>query len=512
MSSSKNIKDILPNNKGELDLNEYTMQKSLDKNLEIMDHIFSENDNLIKRMLQNQDNQKIKCAALFIDGMVNNDIVNEHIIKPVIINKNLAKSSKTLDVIGSQILFSNDVKKSQDFNEIVDSVLYGDTALFVDGCCGALIINSKGWQIRSIAEPDTEKALRGPHEGFTESILINTSLIRRKIKTSDLKFKFDTFGTRSNTKTCICYVDSLVDKKILKELYKRLEKINIDGILDSNYIAENIKDERLSLFKTVGVTERPDAVAAKLLEGRIAIIVDGSPDVLTVPYLFIENFQASDDYYINFYFSSVGRMLRIMGFLFTISVPSVYLALINFHKELIPTPLVVSIAQAHNGVPFPSIIECLLMLLIFEIIREAGMRMPSNIGQALSLVGALVIGQAAVEAKIISAPMVIIVAATAITGLINTRIKGASIIIRLVFIVFSSVIGLYGYFFALTGLLIHLLSMKSFGINYTSQMTSINLQDAKDIFIRAPWWFMKKRPKHMTKNIIRSKQDGDKSP
>lgn len=496
---------------GESKQGEGALAKELEKNMDRVKEIFRDDDTVIFREFANQAQPAIRCVACFVDGMVNNTLVNENIIKPVMLNTLLKASAQTLDNIQMQVLFSNDVKKSEDIDEIIQAVLYGDTALFVDGFPQALIINSKGWQMKSISEPDAEKALRGSHEGFIESILVNTSLIRRRIKNSQLKFKFQEMGTRSHTKVCLCYIENLIDPKTLEELQQRLSKINMDGVLDSNYLAENIKDSKWSLFKTIGVTERPDSVAGKLLEGRVAILVDGSPEVLTVPYLFIENFQASDDYYINYYFSSIGRTIRVLSFLVSISIPAVYVALVNFHKEMIPTSLVVSIAQSHAGVPFPTIIECVLMLMIFEVIREAGLRMPSNIGQALSLVGALVIGQAAVEANIISAPMVIVVAGTAISGLINTRLKGATIIIRLEFIVLASIIGLYGYAFGMIWLLIHLLSIKSFGINYLSQGLSFHTQDQKDIFIRGPWWMMKKRPNFMSPNRVRQRAPGEET-
>ncbi len=507
----KGVKKVLPDSTGKINLNEYRLVKNLDKNIQIMNQIFKDDGTLIKRIFQNQQDSKIECCAFFIDGMVNNILINDNVIKPIVINKSLAYSSKTIDLINTQVLFSNDVKKSDDLNEIVESVLYGDTALFINGASSALIINSKGWKMRSISEPISEKTVRGPHEGLTESILTNVSLIRRRLKTSDLKIKYRKIGTRSNTKACLCYVDSIVDKKILKEFESRLDKLNIDGVMDTNYISELIKDSRYSPFKTIGTTERPDTVAADLLEGRVALILDGSPEALTVPYLFIENFQSCDDYYINFYFSSINRILRLLAFLISTSLPAIYLSLVCYHKEMIPTALALSIAQSHQGVPFPTIVECLIMLFVFEILREAGSRMPSNIGQSLSIVGALVIGQAAVEAKIISAPIVIIVAFTAITGLMNMKIKGATVIIRTIFLFLSAIIGLYGFFFGFIGLLIHLLGLRSFGINYTSFFTSNKLQEAKDILIRSPAWAMKTRPKFMSKNKIRMQPDEDKT-
>lgn len=503
----KTSKDVKPNIDGIINYKEYKISKSLSKNIEMLKKIFTDDDTILLRELDANGSSKVRCCACFINGMVNNSLMSENIIKPLMTQSFNDKGIKSIDAINQQILYSNEVKKSANLKEIIEAVSYGDTALFVDGDPTVLIINSKGWMLRSIAEPEAEKVLRGPREGFTEAILINMAMIRRKINTTDLKFKFKSFGTRTNTKVCICYLDSLVDKGVLKELNKRLEKIVIDGILDSNYLLEYIKDARLSPFKTVGITERPDTTAAKILEGRIAIIVDGSPVVLTVPYLFIENFQSSDDYYLNFNYATFGRILRILGFFLTMSIPAIYISLVGFHREMIPTNLILSIAESRSGVPFPTLFECVFVLLVFQIIKEAGLRMPSGIGQALSIVGALVIGQAAVEAKFISAPMVIVVAVTAITGLINIKIQGASIIFTGIFLVASSVLGLYGYFLAFITFLVHIFAIDSFGIQYTSQIASTKMKDAKDILFRAPWWKMKTRPLHLSEDEVRIQED-----
>lgn len=501
----KTKKSVKTDGTGVINLSEYKLQKNLTKNIQIIKQVFYDDDTVIERQFENQNSNRVKCCIFFINGMVDNEIINENIIQPIMVNSCLSKKDDTINIISSQVIVTNDVKKTDDLDEVAQGLISGDTVLFVDGSSSALIISTKGWQSRAISEPDNEKALRGPREGYTESILTNLSLIRRKIKTPDLKFKFRTFGTRSNTKACICYLDSLVDKKILDELTRRLDKIQIDGVLDANYIIELIKDAPMSPFKTIGISERPDITAAKLLEGRVAIILDGTPVVLTVPYLFIENFQANDDYYINFYFASISRLLRIIGFFITISVPAIYIALTTFHREMIPTNLALSIMAARQGIPFPTLFECIVMLIIFEIIRETGIRVPSNIGQALSIVGALVIGQAAVEAKFISAPMVIVVAITAITGLINPTIKGVTIILRLFFLLSSAVVGIYGYLYAFIGLLIHLFSLHSFGVLYTSQLTSYSFSESKDNLFRAPWRYMSTRPNFAEKNIIRKK-------
>jgi spore germination protein KA len=349
-----------------------------------------------------------------------------------------------------------------------------------------------------------EKVLRGPKEGFNESIMTNLSLIRRKLKTPDLKFKFREIGVRSKTRICICYIETLANDEILKELEARLDKVDMDIVASSNYIEELIKDCPLSPFKTIGNTERPDVVAAKLAEGRIAIAVDGTPTVLTLPYVFLEYFQSAEDYYDNYYFSSINRLLRCLGEFFTSSIPAIYVAIITYHQEMIPTPLLLSISSARQGVPFPTIIEAIILLFIFEIIREASMRMPTPMGQSISIVGALILGQAAIEARLFSAPMVIVVAATGITGLLNLKLKGATLIIRLILLLLSAFMGLYGYIFGVIGHLIYLFGMSSFGVPYMLEYGSINPVDLKDTFIRAPWWYMILRPKQIAaKNIIR---------
>ncbi|MCX7773968.1 MAG: spore germination protein, partial [Clostridia bacterium] len=262
---------------------------------------------------------------------------------------------------------------------------------------------------------------------------------------------------------------------------------------------------------TIGFTERPDVVAAKLLEGRIAVMVDGSPVVLTLPFLFHEYLQSSEDYYNSFYFTSINRLLRIIGLIITVSAPAVYVAILTYHQEIIPTPLLLSISAARQGIPFPTIIEVLLMLLFFEIMRETGIRMPTAIGQALSIVGALVLGQASVEAKFFSAPVVIVVALTGITGLILPKMKGAIITIRILLLIVSSFIGLYGYVFGITCVLLLLCSMRSFGVPYLMDLTSLNPEDMKDTAIRAPIWFMKSRSDMIARNRVRLKTHRGKS-
>ena len=364
--------------------------------------------------------------------------------------------------------------------------------------------------IRSIAEPESERVIHGPREGFNESILVNLTMLRRKLRTPDLKIHFLTFGRRTQTKACVCYLDSIVNRNVLNDLQKRLDKIDIDGTLDTEYITELIRDKPMSAAKTVGTTERPDVVAGKLLEGRIALFLDGTPQVLTVPYLFIENFQSDEDYYVNFYYASIGRILRIISFIVATGMPALYVAVTTFDPEILPTTLLISVSQARDGVPFPTVLEIVMMLVVFEMLNETGSRIPGLMGQTLSIVGALVIGQAAVTAKIVSAPIIIIVGIAGITGLMVPRIRGFEILVQFIMLGMVSSLGLYGFLFGYIGLLIHLYNLDSFGIPIMANNDLRNLQEYKDTYIRAPWWKMIKRPKKLSSDITRQDQDGAK--
>lgn len=499
-------KDASRDKKTSSGLDKQKLTKILDENILLFKNIFSNDETLIVRKFQNKYLKTAKCCIIYIEGMINSEILNANIIKPILANnlKEEISDKNLLEELQYKVILSDNVKECSDINEIVNSSIYGDTIFLLDGYDTALIIDSKGWQTRAIDEPQSEKVVRGPREGFTESIIINLSLIRRKIKNPDLKFKFKDIGTRTHTKICICYIESLTSEKILNELIKRLDEIEIDGILDSGYIQELIKDSPFSPFETVGTTERPDVLAGKILEGRIGLFVDGSPFVLTVPFIMIEYFQANEDYYNNFIFSSINRMLRIVGGLLSISVPAIYIALTTYNQEMIPTPLLLSISAAREGVPFPTILEALLMLLVFEILREAGTRMPQPIGQAVNIVGALVLGQAAVQARLVSAPIVIVTALTGISSLLIANLIGASIILRTTFLLLSSIMGLYGYIFGVVGLIIYVMDMRSFGVPYMLNIISFNEQDIKDTFIRAPWWQMSFRPRLIAaKNYVR---------
>ncbi|MTI47100.1 MAG: spore germination protein [Firmicutes bacterium] len=482
---------------------------SLEDKISMLKKILTGDDGIVYRRLQTKGPNSIKCSIIFVDSLVDTRKMNESVLRAVMETsiENKPTNRSTLDYFIEKIVSAGEITKSKDVDYIIGSILYGDTILMIDGIKEVLVIDTKGWKTRAICEPLSESNVRGPREGFTESIRVNISLIRRRIRSPKLKFNFRELGRETKTKVCLCYMNGIADKKIVKELITRLEKIDIDGILETGYIEEMIKDAPYSPFKTIGSTERPDVVCGRLLEGRVALICDGTPFVLTLPFIFIEYFQANEDYYKNYIYASTSRLLRITSFFLATSIPAIYVSLVTFHQEMMPTELVMSISAAQQGVPLPTVVEALVMLLVFDIIREAGIRLPAPIGQTVSIVGALVLGQAAVDAKVISAPIVIVTAFTGISSFLLPKMLDALSIIRVVFVILASFLGLYGYIFGVMALSIHLISIRSFGVSYMSNIASLNGQEEKDMFIRAPWWKMYFRPRAIVKEDIVRKED-----
>ncbi len=436
---------------------------------------------------------------LFIEGMADKTFIADYIMKSLMFTESQAvfphsAGTGLLELIKDCFLAAGEVKEVKDLDEVLSEVIFGDTAIFVDGSDRALVVSSKGFPSRGVEEPETETVVRGPREGFTEVLRTNTTLMRRILKTPGLRFEVVTVGRKTRTKVCLAYLKGVCRESIVCELRKRLERIDTDAILDSGYIEQFIEDAPNSLFATIGTTERPDVAAGKILEGRVALIVEGSPMVLTVPYLFIEGFQTSEDYTSRVYFMSLVRVLRFLAFFITVYLPGLYIALTTYHQEMVPTSLLISMASAREGVPFPALVEVLGMGVVFEFIREAGIRMPRPVGQAVSIVGALVIGEAAVLAGLVGAPVIIVTALTAITIFIIPSKLDAATVLRLGFTLAAGVAGFYGILLLTLVVFIHLVALRSFGIPYMSPLAPLLLHDLKDLFIRAPLWTLDTRP------------------
>lgn len=487
-------------NQVDQNIKEARLSPGLQQNLEKLRAILGSSSDVIIREFAFGHHQTIHAAIIYIDGLVDIAIINDNIMKALMYDICLIGARDTTDLSDVKAIKNNlisiaDVQQTVLLHDLIDKLMSGNTILLVDGSHEALVISAKKWEKRGVKEPQTENVVRGPREGFTETLRINTSLLRRKIMNPDLTLENMKIGEKTKTDVCIIYVKGIVNPKLIEEIKTRLKKICIDAILDSGYIEAFIEDAPYSIFATIGNSEKPDVVAAKILEGRAAILVDGTPIVLTVPMLFLESFQSAEDYYSRPFYASLIRLLRFVSYLASILAPATYVALSTFHQELIPTRLLFTMAAGHEGVPFPALVEALIMMLTFEILREAGVRLPKPIGSAVSIVGALVLGEAAVSAGLISPFMVMVVAFTAIASFVVPPQTDSSAILRYSLLILAGIAGGFGILMGLLIVFIHLASLRSFGIPYLSPVAPFTLSDLKDSIIRMPLWLMLTRPR-----------------
>lgn len=487
-----------------------SISKNLTENISIIKNEVMESKDIVIREFLIGGDQRIRVALVFVDGMTNSEVTNDDIIKPLMFKTKIdaavmKDSDNLIDYISKSVISVNEVELVESIAAAMNGFFNGDVVLFVDGFSKAIIINSKGWEKRSVSEPGSEAVVRGPRESFVENLRTNTALIRRKIKNKSLTIEAMVIGRKTRTNISIAYINGVAKPELINELKKRLKAIRTDSVLETGYIEQFIEDSPGSIFATVGYTEKPDVAAAKILEGRIAILVDGTPFVLTVPFLFLESFQAAEDYYFRPYFATVTRIIRIIGYAITLLAPALYVAVTTYHQELIPTELLITAAQAREGVPFPAFVECLIMIILFEILREAGIRLPRPVGQALSIVGALVIGESAVAAGLIGAPMVIVVAITAVAGFLVPNQNDSAVIIRMALLILGATFGGFGITMGLMGALVHMSALESFGYPYLSPTVPFDIEDSKDAVVRAPLWLMLSRPKGMADDKQRKK-------
>ncbi|MDK2800600.1 MAG: spore germination protein [Clostridiales bacterium] len=504
--------DVQKNNKSQKRL----LTTSLQQNINIVKETLGKSSDIVIREFRAGEGGKLHIAVMYTDGLADKKLVQDFILevlmldlRKVDIDDSVLLKKNSFKILTDLVLPVGDVKEISDFDNLFTHLLSGDTVILMNGYGKGIVVSSKGWADRSVEEPSSQTVVRGPKDGFTETLRVNTALIRRRIKDPNLWIEVKPIGRRTKTDVAVVYIKGVAGDKIVEEVHRRLDKINIDGILESGYIEELIQDETFTPFPTVFNTERPDVVAAGLLEGRIAILVDGTPFALLVPALFIHYFQASEDYYQRFDIGTLLRLIRYLSFFLTLLVPSMYVAVTTFHQEMIPTPLLISLAAQREGVPFPAILEVLLMEVTFEILREAGVRMPRAIGQAISIVGALVLGEASVKAGIISPAMVVVVSITAISSFVSPTFNMAIAvrIIRFIFTFLAATFGLYGIAVGLLAMVLHLCSLRSFGIPYMSPMAPLILADQKDTIIRFPHWAFFKRPRLMNqKDVVRQQR------
>ncbi len=449
------------------------------------------------RMVQFFGTQICLC---YIAPITDNMLLNESLIFPLV---NFSKEIKNNDIVKElqdNVLANQEVTIFTDLQSAIDKLLAGNTLVLIDGADKILGCDLEKITVRAVAEPPTSVVIKGPREGFTESLKFNLALIRKRVKSDDFVVKMLEIGEMTKTQVALVYFDSIVDKKVVKDITNRLQSIKIDGILDSHYLVSYLQRNKKSLFKQVGDTEKPDILVGKMLEGRVGIVVDGSPIVLTLPFVLLEDLQNSDDYYTQPIRVAFVRALRLVGVILAVLLPGVYIALELYHYKILPTEFLITIMNSTQGIPFSPFIEILFIILLFEILYEANIRMPQYFGMAMSIVGALILGDTAVSAGLVSPPAVMIVALSGITFYIIPGQASQFSILRLIGVIVGASLGIYGILLFCVFILSYLSNFDSYKSAYLAPTSPYIEEDQKDSYMRKTIDEMKKRPKSIANN------------
>ncbi|MGE6486870.1 spore germination protein [Paenisporosarcina sp. NPDC076898] len=460
----------------------------LANNIQQMQTIFGDSSDV--RMIHFLE-KPVPFVLYYIEGLINKKQLDSSVIEPINNwQRTKGKSGKATDVI-HQLDVSAEISSNQQVEDVIMSILKGQVAIFVEGLNEAFTVPLETWPSRAVEEPIAQTIVRGSREGFTETLLVNTSLIRRRLMDPTLRFKSFQVGNITKTPILVAYLESQVEQDVLQEVLKRVANVNTNKVFESGMLEELIQEKGYSPFPTFQATERPDSAAAALVEGKVLIMMEGTPFALITPTTFISFFQAAEDYYHHFDISTLTRFIRIIAFFLSISLSAIFIAVTTYHHELIPTSLLVSLAAQREGVPFPAFVEALLMEIMFEILREAGIRMPRPIGSAVSIVGAIVIGESAVAAGLVSPAIVIVVALSAISSFVSPYYahSGAARLLRFVNMTFAATAGIFGIIFFFLGLLIHLCSRTSMGKPFFTPILSFHPDKLKDGIFRFPLWW-----------------------
>ncbi len=445
--------------------------KSLSKNKELLLQKLTSDD--ISFLDVNVGNTK--ALLIFVNDLVNKDMLGELILRP---------ASTVEGNLSNEQLFntflSPEKTKIFDIETTLQDLLTGNAILLLDKTSFALSFGLKHFEKRAITEPPTSTVIKGPREGFVESLPVNISMMRRKLKSEHLIFENLTVGRYSSTPISICYIKGIADNNLVKEIRKKLKDIDIDAVLDSSYISKFVCEHKFSLFKQIGNTEKPDILAGKILEGRVAIFVDGSPIALTVPYLLIEDFQSASDYYNSSYSATVARYIRIISVTLALFLPALFVSAELFHLQLIPLSFLLTIVNSIKGIPLSPSYEMFFTLLIFEILNEASVRMPKYVGMVVSIVGGLVLGETAVNAGIISAPTLMIVALSGICLYTVPELEQTFSVLRILFLIVGGTFGLYGILILVAFLTIYLVSFESYQTPLMAPFSPLVIKDMKD--------------------------------
>jgi len=466
---------------------------------------------VVFRLIYINGDKNLPATFVFIDGINDSKVINDDVLKPLLQEcklKQAGSSQDVIDLIEHGAVYAATIKVTDNINDLVDYVLSGFSALIFDNEKKAVVFETKGFKTRSITEPSNESVLRGARDSFVEDIRTNTATIRRKIKSPNLIIEEITIGEQTNTIVDVIYMKNIINENIIQRLHEKLENIKVDGILDMNFLAEFLLDHKYTPFPQLDYTERPDRFCKDIIEGRAGIIIDGLPIAIIIPSTFDKGLISSDDYAHSMLINTFKRIMRYSLLLVTLLLPPFYIAVTTFNQEMLPVKFIASISTAREGVPFPSYIEVLMMILAFEVLQEAGLRLPKAIGQTVSIIGTIVVGQAAVSARIVSAPVIIVVATTGIASFTipSQDLSDATRLCKILLIILSSIMGLYGIGIGFILILYHMCTLESFGVPYLSPFVADEGKDMMDTLFRMPISKLKYRPRYLkTKNSRRQK-------
>ncbi|NPV90046.1 MAG: spore germination protein [Firmicutes bacterium] len=470
---------------------------SLEKNRRILRQIFDQDEELVFREILIGEQKPVPALVVFIDSLVKADLLQRSLLREVMRVEQVP--SDAIPWLKEKITSPAEIEQENRWVEITERISRGYAALFVEGQVEVLVTKVTVEANRPVSEPINETVTRGPHDAFNEDIYTNLALLRKRLPTSRLGVKKFSVGEVTKVKVYLVYLKGYVMPGLVEEVTRRIDRVKdkIDGITGSGQLEEFIQDHPYSIFSGIDTTERPDKMASALLEGRAGLIADNTPYSLVLPSPLIAQIQSPEDYYNRFWFASLLRMLRWFSLLVAFLLPAFYVSILSYHQELVPTTLLISIINAREGVPFPSFLEALIMEVVFEMLREAGIRLPKPFGQTISIVGAVVIGSAAVSASLVSPAMVVVVALTAIASYtvpslsLNNNIR----VIRFPFMILAGALGLFGIMAGLLFMTFHLCSLRTFGVPFLSPLAPLSLGDLKDSLIRVPNWMMGFRPR-----------------
>ncbi|WP_123054892.1 spore germination protein [Clostridium sp. JN-1] len=487
-------------------------QFAIDSTVQNIRNLMGNKSELIVKNMFIGSNNTLGAAAIYLNGQTDKNIINRDILNPLMlhVHEDISNIENLADYLCKKYIAASNTSLETDVNKLPDNINDGKTVIVIDGVSNFIVVDTAGGNYRSISEPTNDISLRGPREGFVENLETNISLLSRRIKDKSLTIHKFKVGRRSQTNLVIMYIDDIIDKEFLKSIEEKVTKIDKDFVGASTIIEQIIGEHDLSIFpQTIG-SERPDVIQAALMEGRIAFLLEGTPYVTTYPTTFIEFFQTVEDYYGRTMQTLLVRLLRFIAAFIVITLPAIYITFIKFNTELIPAQFAQSLIEARKGIVFTPFISLIAMQVTIEFLREGGLRLPGKVGQTLSLVGGIIIGDAALKAKIISSSTLLVAGIATVASFVISNYQMSIAIRYLSFpmLILSNWLGVLGIIIGWFFILAYLCSLENFSVPYFE----FNLSDMKDTFIRVPIKYMRERPKVIPNvNPVRQKRPGRKN-